>query len=46
MKELFLPKEIWGIITLLLGENYWKKRTLFIRNLIDYPENNELVNKN
>lgn len=27
-------------------ENYWKERTLFIRNLIDYPENNELVNKN
>ena len=25
-------------------ENYWKEKTLFIRNLIDYPENNELVN--
>lgn len=24
-------------------ENYWKDRTLFIRNLIDYPENKELV---
>jgi cell wall-associated NlpC family hydrolase len=26
-------------------ENYWKERTLFIRNLIDFPLNDELVNK-
>lgn len=26
MKEFFFPKEIWNIITLFLGKNYWKKR--------------------
>ena len=26
MKEYYFPKEIWNIITLFLGENYWEKR--------------------
>lgn len=42
MKEVFFPKEIWGIITLFLGKNYWEKRNhlTHISNALDLKYSN------